>query len=86
MLSLNKLVVEEFDEEQWLDLALLLDKTAAVRRHPRLLKSVRFGDGDVAANAIEVLDDIVGPLSLQTGNIVAAIERGRSSPVAIRGR
>jgi serine/threonine protein kinase len=58
LLAIKNLVVENFTAENWRELGILTQSSDLVRTHPRLLRSLSWGDDDYAANVIEVLESI----------------------------
>jgi AbiJ-like protein len=58
ILPLKELVVDKFTSEQWLELGAMTGCLDIVQSHPRLLRSLSWGDGDYPANVMEVLVSI----------------------------
>lgn len=55
---ISKYVGESFSEADWFSLGQVTGKLKIVTEHPRLLRSMSFGDDDYAYCAAEVLDQI----------------------------
>ena len=55
LLSLKERVVERFSKENWLEVGLLTGATDLMTRHPRLFRSMDWGDPDYPTAALEVL-------------------------------
>ncbi|HUR09219.1 MAG TPA: hypothetical protein VM347_42230 [Nonomuraea sp.] len=67
LVPLKDQIVVAFGQEHWMELGALANALDIVQRHPRLLRSLSFGDPDYAGAVIEVLATIVGrdPTNLQ---------------------
>ncbi len=48
----------EFGESEWQELGILAGRPEVINNHPRLLRSLSFGDNDYNASAIEVINSI----------------------------
>lgn len=59
LLALRRAIAAKFDEENWRDIALLTDSGEMISNHPRLLRSLSFGDDDYAACVSEILPAII---------------------------
>ena len=46
LINLKNNVIENFSESDWIELGALTNKLDEVEKHPRLLRSLRFGDDD----------------------------------------
>ena len=60
LIALKRAIVATFNEEQWLELGYLAGNPQAVEQHPRLLRSLQFGDDDYGGCALSVLKDLLG--------------------------
>ena len=55
ILALRDRVVAEFDAGDWHEIGLLTGYSDAISRHPRLLRSLSFGDEDYSGNVLEII-------------------------------
>lgn len=60
ILALQRAIVATFDDGRWRELGYLTGSIDIIERHPRLLRSLRWGDDDYAGNVFRVLPHIVG--------------------------
>lgn len=60
LIKLKNTVVDNFDSSNWRELAALTDTLDEVERHPRLLRSLSFGDDDYDGLALTFLRRMVG--------------------------
>src|SRR5215213_3390344 len=58
LVALKRLIVANFNSGHWQELALLTGQSQAIVRHPRLLRSLGFGDDDYEGNVVVVLRQI----------------------------
>ncbi len=58
ILQLKDTIVTEFDAENWTELGLLMGLTSDIDHHPRLLRSLDWGDGDYPGNVLSFLKGI----------------------------
>jgi hypothetical protein len=58
LVDLKRDIVANFNSGHWQELALLTGHTDAILRHPRLLRSLGFGDDDYEGNVVAVLRQI----------------------------
>ena len=67
LLKLRKHMVDNFDQGDWASVGMLTGCTDEINRHPRLLRSLSFGDPDYTACVAEILHRIVetSPENLQ---------------------
>src|SRR5882724_3049657 len=61
VLALKRAIERTFDEGKWLELGYLTDTDGIISGHPRLLRSLNWGDPDYAACVLSVLPEIIGP-------------------------
>jgi hypothetical protein len=66
LIALKNLVVEHFNDSHWLELGMLTGIQGQVQNHPRLLRSLSWGDEDYEGLALEFLNRMV---SLAPGNL-----------------
>ncbi len=55
ILKLKRRMLEDFTAENWIELGLITDCTHLIEHHPRLLRSLHFGDEDYSGSIISVL-------------------------------
>ncbi|MBX5168777.1 hypothetical protein AB9E06_05905 [Rhizobium leguminosarum] len=60
LLPIKEKIKTLFDDTNWIELATLTDSYELVTNHPRLLRSLSFGDPDYEGNVLSVLNAIVG--------------------------
>jgi len=59
LIDLRARIVDGFDAGNWEELGLLTGASQFITRHPRLLRSLSWGDEDYAGNVLAVLRQIV---------------------------
>lgn len=59
LIELRARIVDGFDAGNWEELGLLTGASELINRHPRLLRSLSWGDEDYAGNVLTVLRRIV---------------------------
>jgi hypothetical protein len=59
LLLLKRRVVEHFTESDWQELGLITNFEERVNYHPRLLRSMRFGDDDYEGCVITILREMI---------------------------
>src|SRR5574337_992953 len=59
LIELRARVVDGFDADNWEESGLLTGASSVINRHPRLLRSLSWGDEDYAGNVLTVLRQIV---------------------------
>jgi len=59
LLPLKEAVAKEFDKDNWLELGAITGCIGAVQDHPRLLRSLSWGDPDYPGNVFDVLLSLV---------------------------
>lgn len=60
LVQLKNSVVEDFDSSNWRELAALTNMLEEVERHPRLLRSLSFGDDDYDGLALTFIRKMIG--------------------------
>ncbi|EKD25985.1 MAG: hypothetical protein ACD_79C01416G0001 [uncultured bacterium] len=60
LISLKDRVVKVFSESNWLDLGAITNTLEEVENHPRLLRSLRFGDPDYDGLVLTFLRKMIG--------------------------
>jgi len=59
LIEVKNQIAEHFTESDWLELGIILDSSDSIGKHPRLLKSLRFGDDDYEGCILKVLTKII---------------------------
>lgn len=59
IVALKRQIVDGFNESHWQELGMLTGHSDAINRHPRLLRSWRFGDEDYEGHVLTVLRDMI---------------------------
>lgn len=59
-LVVGRCLVDQMDYSSWTELGLLTDTLVRIESHPRLLRSLRFGDEDYAACVYGMVSDLLG--------------------------
>ncbi len=59
LIDLRVRIVDGFDAGNWEELGLITGATELITRHPRLLRSLSWGDEDYAGNVLTVLREMV---------------------------
>ena len=58
LIEIRNQILKRFTKTDWLDLAYTLGCYDVIESHPRLLRSLNFGDTDYGGNILEVLTEI----------------------------
>jgi len=61
ILALKKAIEATFDDGKWRELGYLTNSIEIIEGHPRLLRSLYWGDPDYSGNIFKVLPRILGP-------------------------
>lgn len=75
LLPLKDIIVDKFTEEEWLELAITTEAEDIVTRHPRLFRSMSWGDPDYAGNVLSVLVAVVDRDPTSLGRIESYVSR-----------
>ena len=59
LVALKNQVVQGFNESHWRELGAITEMLDAVSRHPRLLRSLSWGDDDYEGHALKMLQDMI---------------------------
>ena len=59
-LAVGKALQAQMDQGKWLELVLLTDTSDRMTDHPRLLRSLRFGDDDYDGCVLDVVPTVLG--------------------------
>lgn len=59
MLGLTRAVQATFNETNWRELSFMTDTVELIDHHPRLLRSLSFGDEDYGGCVVHILDQII---------------------------
>ena len=58
-IALKRCIVNTFDDSRWLELGYLTDSVALITQHPRLLRSLHWGDEDYEGNVLGMIPRII---------------------------
>jgi hypothetical protein len=58
--ALKKAIEATFDDNRWRELGYLTDTVSIIEEHPRLLRSLYWGDPDYGAQILDVLPRVLG--------------------------
>lgn len=61
LVKMKNAVVKDFDDSNWMELGALTNTLEEVENHPRLLRSLSWGDADYDGLALEFLRKMMGP-------------------------
>jgi AbiJ N-terminal domain 5/Abortive infection C-terminus len=61
IVAMKRAVEETFDASKWTELGLLTNSADVLSNHPRLYRSLSFGDDDYGACVLDVLPAVLGP-------------------------
>jgi len=59
-LALGRCLIAVMDVSRWTELGLLTDTTERIDNHPRLLRSLRFGDDDYEGCVLDFVPHLLG--------------------------
>ena len=59
LVALKNQVVQGFNESHWLELGAITETLDAVSNHPRLLRSLSWGDDDYEGHVLQILKDMI---------------------------
>ncbi len=67
VLAIKRCIENTFSESEWEELGYLTGGKEVIYNHPRLLKSLAFGDGDYGGNILDVVEQLIDidPKNLQ---------------------
>jgi len=74
LVAAKRAVEKTFDAMKWKELAYSLGKPSIVENHPRLLRSLHWGDEDYANNTFDVLRELVGEKFEDLNQVVESVE------------
>ena len=60
IIAVRDKVVSHFDANNWDEIGLLTGYSKVINEHPRLLRSLSWGDEDYAGNALDIIHTIAG--------------------------
>lgn len=60
ILALKRAIEATFSDGKWLELGYLTDTIDIIKEHPRLLRSLHWGDADYSGNILKILPRILG--------------------------
>lgn len=77
ILALKRAIAATFDDGKWRELGYLTDSIEIIEGHPRLLRSLYWGDEDYEGNILYILPRIIGddPEKLQTIENLVGLEK-----------
>jgi hypothetical protein len=58
-LAVGRCLIAVMDYSKWIELGLVADKTTVIEGHPRLLRSLHFGDEDYDGNVLDLVSDVL---------------------------
>ncbi len=59
-LAVGKALQAQMDHGKWLELGLLTDTSDRIADHPRLLRTLKFGDDDYDGCVLDVVPTVLG--------------------------
>ena len=59
-LAVGRALAARFDKSDWIELGLMLDKEDLIGNHPRLLRSLDFGDDDYQGAVFQIVSELLG--------------------------
>lgn len=59
-LAVGKCLIAEMDDSRWTEIGLLTGTKEQIYKHPRLLRSLRFGDDDYAGHVYDMVPVLLG--------------------------
>lgn len=75
LIQLKDAIVQDFDSSNWRELAALTNMIDEVERHPRLLRSLSFGDPDYDGLALTFLRRMIGQEGEYLDTVVKFIQK-----------
>ena len=75
LVQLKDAIVQDFDSSNWRELAVLTNMIDEVERHPRLLRSLSFGDPDYNGLALTFLRKMIGQEDEHLDTVVKYIQK-----------
>lgn len=74
LIQLKNAIVEDFDDSNWRELGALTNTIEEVERHPRLLRSLSWGDPDYDGLALVFLRKMIGPNDENLGVVLKYVQ------------
>lgn len=59
IIELKKIIIDSFDKSKWIELGLYMNSSELIEGHPRLLRSLDWGDDDYEGNVLQVLNRLI---------------------------
>ncbi|MGO8879110.1 MAG: hypothetical protein ACLPVO_01250 [Desulfomonilaceae bacterium] len=59
ILAIKRCIENTFSESEWEELGYLTGGKEVIYNHPRLLRSLAFGDGDYGGNILDVVEQLI---------------------------
>lgn len=81
LIELKNLIEQKFTESDWIELGFLLGVSGIINEHPRLLRSLSFGDNDYESSILDVLSQIVQIDSTNLEELKGFVSRKYSVPL-----
>lgn len=81
IVELKNKIEKQFTHSDWLELGYILGTTDIINDHPRLLRSLSFGDDDYEGNILQVLTDIIKKDPKNIKEIQSYISQKFSTPL-----
>lgn len=75
LLAVKERISDTFNRGHWQDVGLLTNELELINRHPRLLRSLDFGDDDYEGNVAEVLLSLFSKSADNLGKIEEYLDR-----------
>ncbi len=81
LIDIKNQIANHFSKSDWLDLGYTLGSYDVIEKHPRLLRSLSFGDDDYGGNILEVLTAIIKNDSKKFNEIKSHLSEKFSTPL-----
>lgn len=75
LINLKDRLITKFDSYNWTELAALTNKLEEVQSHPRLLRSLSWGDPDYEEHAIVFLRKMIGPNDENISTVTSYLDK-----------
>ena len=69
VMALKRCIVDTFNESKWTELGYLTDKNTLISAHPRLLRSLFWGDDDYEGHVLNIIPQIIESGREQLGTV-----------------
>lgn len=81
LIDIKDQIVKHFTKSDWLDFGFTLGSYEVIEKHPRLLRSLNFGDDDYEGNVLEILSAIAKKDTENFDRIKSYLLRKLSTPL-----